>query len=77
MVPFITISMFLCISYILYCELKNFESIVLTGGRYIRDMVIVAFPMSYAVVDYWMCFHRFLGFVAWLVGYNCRISHDV
>lgn len=31
MTIFITIAIFLCISYILYCELKNLESIVYWG----------------------------------------------
>lgn len=49
MLPFTTISMFLCISYILYCELRNFESIVLTGGAIFATWLLLHFqcPMPW------------------------------
>ena len=72
MTIFITIAIFLCISYILYCELKNLESIVL-GSPGSDFMGIAASPNAIAMVDDWKPFYLLLGFIYRSIGSNKRI----
>ena len=73
MTIFITIAIFLCISYILYCELKNLESIVYWGVLVVNFMGIAASPNAIAMVDDWKPFYLLLGFIYRSIGSNKRI----
>ena len=72
MTIFITIAIFLCISYILYCELKNLESIVYWGVLVVTLWGLLHLQMPLHVDD-WKPFYLLLGFIYRSIGSNKRI----
>lgn len=73
MTIFITIAIFLCISYILYCELKTLKALYIGESSGSDFMGIAASPNAIAMVDDWKPFYLLLGFIYRSIGSNKRI----